>query len=229
MTKFIGVSGKIGSGKNYLADKLMELLAARGLKSEYVAFAAPLKDELTQVINVFNLHRNGKELSLPAVEEISKHFGFTSQQTTNLFNLLADDLESHPDLNGWSKTAGTRPAIQYLGTDIRRASYDNYWVDLVHANVPERADYVFATDARFPNEADSVRNRAGVLIRVEPSPEVINQRTAERDGLVLSAEARSHSSETALDDYENFDIIIGDSFDTEEVMKEIDDLLEIRS
>ena len=53
-------------------------------------------------------------------------------------------------------------------------------------------DFWVVTDVRFPSEADAIREHGGILIRV-------NRDTGYVD---------NHPSETALDDYMDFDYII---------------------
>lgn len=56
------------------------------------------------------------------------------------------------------------------------------------------------TDIRFPNEVEFVQRVGGKVVRIQ-APE----REVSRG---LSAEARLHPSETALDDFNNFDLVI---------------------
>jgi len=52
------------------------------------------------------------------------------------------------------------------------------------------------TDVRFPNEAEAIKKRDGILIRIDR-----NYVSTER----LNRIQQRHSSETALDDYDGFD------------------------
>ena len=68
------------------------------------------------------------------------------------------------------------------------------WVDAFFAGLPADA-FVLVPDVRFPNEADPIRARGGLLLRVEGDP--LGQRgDGTRDD--------EHPSETALDDYPHF-------------------------
>ena len=107
-----------------------------------------------------------------------------------------------------------RLLMQLLGTECgREILHPNIWVNSVFAdyrrslrnvkNVPTtgmrtsmlQADYPnwIITDVRFPNEADAIKQRDGVIIRV-------NSGRCNNDD--------NHPSETGLDKYMNFDYII---------------------
>jgi len=65
------------------------------------------------------------------------------------------------------------------------------------------------TDTRFPNEAEAVLNKKGLLIRVNRG-----------DG-----KTGTHPSETALDDYRNWDYVIDNNGTIEDLVKEIKRIL----
>ena len=72
------------------------------------------------------------------------------------------------------------------------------WVDAFFAGLPPDA-FVLVPDVRFANEADPIRARGGLMLRIEGDP--LQQRgDGTRDD--------DHPSETALDDYRHFDFII---------------------
>lgn len=221
MTTIIGISGKIGSGKNYLADKIIEKLGEEGKTSAYGSFAFALKNEMNQIMRAYYPYLASDDI-LSAVCSIAHDFKISSNHVARLLSMVKDDLKNNPNLDATvDRTEGVRRALQYLGTDIRRAENDNYWVDSFHSSLDLSVDYIFATDARFPNEADSVNKSGGVMIRIELPAEVIAERTSGRDGLLYSAEALSHPSETALDSYKCFDFYVGETFDISEVLSAI--------
>jgi hypothetical protein len=82
-----------------------------------------------------------------------------------------------------------RPIWQWWGTDFRRDLFsDRYWLsraeEQIQLNELAGFDCTILTDVRFPNEADLIRDRGGILIRIET-------------GLYMDA----HRSETELDDW----------------------------
>lgn len=82
-----------------------------------------------------------------------------------------------------------REFLQKLGTAVRNEIDPDFWVKaLFNAYVKN----IIIADVRFPNEAKAVKDAGGLLIRIN------------RPG----AGAGNHISETALDDYKDFDYII---------------------
>ena len=84
-----------------------------------------------------------------------------------------------------------RELLQGIGRGLRGAIDPNLWVKILFANTEGWSNYIIA-DVRYPNEIYAIKKRNGVLIRID------------RKG----AGAGNHSSETALDDYKEWDVHI---------------------
>jgi len=86
-----------------------------------------------------------------------------------------------------------REFLQKLGTDaLRMGLHDNVWVNALFADYkgPKMSEYNpsnwIITDTRFPNEAQAVKDKGGLVIRIDrPGVKPIN----------------NHPSEVALDDW----------------------------
>lgn len=89
-------------------------------------------------------------------------------------------------LEAWDATVGQ--LLQRLGTEVGRVLHPDAWVMALFADWGEHAHWVI-DDVRFPNEADAIKARGGLLVRLVG-------RHDEKD-----ARDREHVSETALDDY----------------------------
>lgn len=105
---------------------------------------------------------------------------------------------------GWNgeKDAEGRKLLQYVGTDVVRAMVPNFWVNFIIDILlmfRKEWDYVIIPDCRFPNEVERLKYYEidTVLVRVI--------RSNFDNG--LSDEAKSHISETALDNY-NYDYVL---------------------
>lgn len=208
----IGISGKIGAGKNYLATKLAEALQKHYLTSGETSYATALKDQATEIIEAFRQGITDEELSLIQnipIEQV-RHLRKITKNTVNNTNM-----------NGWSRSEEIRQTLQYLGTDIRRKQDDKYWVNKVEEYFDSNVDAMFIVDVRFPNEADKIHELGGYLIRIDVPDEVILQRTSKRDGLKYSAEALSHESEKALDNYRNYHLVVGENYNADEIITKI--------
>lgn len=92
---------------------------------------------------------------------------------------------------GWGDLT-PRKILQYLGTEVGRNLHPDIWVNsLLKSYNPER-DIWIIPDVRFPNEANAIKERGGILIRID------------QPGLPED----NHPSETALDDYRRWDVVI---------------------
>lgn len=220
MVTIIGISGKIGSGKNYLAEKLMQEFEALGNTIAEASFAGGLRDELNRVIKTIKVEALDGNTGVDIIDKIKNIYRFSEEEATLMYSCLINDIMHVDGLNANSRTESIRRALQILGTDIRRNQNTNYWVELFFAHVPA-ADFVLVTDVRFPNEADSILKNNGVLLRLELSQEIIDERIKERDGILYSDEAKTHRSEVALDDYKGFTFIVESKFDAKHLAMRI--------
>ncbi|MFW5872263.1 MAG: hypothetical protein ACOCUT_04075, partial [bacterium] len=104
----------------------------------------------------------------------------------------------HPDLPKGQMSI--REILQWWGTDIRREQNEDYWVLEMERFYSEfQGDLLIIDDVRFPNEADFGKN-SGFLVRIHPY-----------DGWIPGPYA-SHESETALDNYRDWDLEIKPDF-----------------
>ena len=115
-----------------------------------------------------------------------------------------------------------REFLQKLGTDaIRNGLHPNAWVNAAMAGykniitgydgkvpVAELPNWIF-TDCRFPNEAQAIKDRGGVIIRID------------RPGI---GPVNDHPSETALDDWD-FDYKILNASDLESLKQTVSVIL----
>lgn len=135
------------------------------------------------------------------------------QMTAIFINRPVDKLRSIEDKNSdtcMDQTVGV--ILQKLGTEVGRAIHKDAWVRSLFLHYEEGLSRWIIDDVRFPNEADEIKRRGGVVIRFEGDPGDVRKNTT-RD--------LTHPSETALDDYENFDVIIK----TEDFMNDLAGIL----
>ena len=105
------------------------------------------------------------------------------------------------DWNGEKDEEG-RHLLQYVGTDIVRTQYPDYWVDFIIGILKmfsDKWDYVLIPDCRFPNEIDKMK---------EAGFDVVHMRVVRPDyDNGLTSTAKNHPSETSLDNAE-YDMLI---------------------
>ena len=131
-----------------------------------------------------------------------------------LANIPVENTRSTADKNrllpGWDKTVGV--LLQDVGNGIRRSVHIDAWVlSLFDYWDAEGETRWVIHDVRYPNEADKIKAMGGVLIRLNGDP---------GQSAALNTCNHAHESETALDDYTGFDVII----DSDAFVDRMDDL-----
>lgn len=129
------------------------------------------------------------------------------------------DLKEVEDKRYVKKAGGywtPREILQHMGTEAYRAIDDSFWVkDLFRYIETNNLSNVVITDGRFPGEIDAVYQRGGIHIRMQ------------RDSVTF-VNNTTHSSETALDNYDKCDYYIdnnGSIMDLYDMAKQINRLI----
>jgi len=221
---FLTVSGKFGSGKDTIAPKLIKKLGYT--ETVHESFARPLKDEMDEIISHINNSNSQKE----AIETVKEQLDASNPEF--VVDVLWNDVKSGAVKSAYDRTLSTRRALQYWGTEVRRAIDDLYWVrKAMQTSIAKIAHgySIYVTDSRFPNEADAVSDFNGTIIRLFVSQEEQTRRLELRDGHAPSADAMTHTSEIAMDSYD-FDYIVNtDLYNADEVVDECFKLLTHKS
>ncbi|MGW1040008.1 hypothetical protein [Streptomyces sp. NPDC002547] len=157
----IGVSGYARSGKNEAANALVE----RGWRQ--AAFADKLREFVYAMDPLIPGPHGAGNLRLRQLVDAA---GWEYAK------------DNYPEVRSILQRAGTEAGRKVLGSDV--------WVDALFRE-HEDAPALVVTDVRFPNEAEAISRRGGILIRVE-RPGVGPKRG--KYGVV-------HESEVALDDW----------------------------
>lgn len=110
-----------------------------------------------------------------------------------------------------------REIMQGVGEKMRKV-YPDIWVDTVfNVTIPQLAEQGFdcfvISDVRYPNEGDKIHKEGGIVVKV----------TREGSGVTVGA---SHSSETAMRDYQDFDFVLDNSNSFEAYYQKLDKLME---
>ncbi|MFE6159821.1 hypothetical protein ACFQ7F_13020 [Streptomyces sp. NPDC056486] len=182
--KHIALLGKAGAGKDTIADRLTKAhLFTR------VAFADPLKVMALRI-----------DPFIPTTDRVS----------VRLSRLVAD--------TGWDYAKRTYPEVrrilQECGQTVRGLE-PSFWLDLALAKIDVASTWnlpVVVTDVRYRNEAEALRNRGFLLVRV-----------VRDDAASLTTEAAAHDSETELDDLQPHRFVF--NVGTRDDLNELADLL----
>ena len=138
----VGVCGFIGSGKDTVADYLVNFHEFRR-----ESFASTLKDA---VANVFGWDRTMLEGRTAQARE-------WREQVDPWWAARLD-----------MPTLTPRWVLQYWGTEVCRKSFhDDIWIASLENKLRTSQDHVVISDCRFPNEIASIRNVGGKIIWVQ--------------------------------------------------------------
>lgn len=141
----IGICGFIGSGKDTIADYLVNF---HGFRRE--SFANSLKDAVAHVFGWDRTMLEGR--TKQSREWREKRDEWWSQRL---------GMEITP-----------RYILQQWGTEVcRRAFHDDIWIAALENKLRNSQDDVVITDCRFPNEILAIRHAGGRVIRVIRGPE----------------------------------------------------------
>jgi hypothetical protein len=234
----IGISGKIGSGKDTIGTIIQYLTYNQGLREDQKV------DIVVALTNKNAVHKiEPKELAMFSKWHVKKFAGKLKQIVSILIGIPVEDLEKQEIKNSvlgeeWDRTISNnfkvnlpldmrkisvRQMLQWVGTDaMRDVIHPNIWVNALFTdyrinfeakNVEEWGknleDNWIITDVRFPNELQAVKDRKGISIRVI-------RRTTQ--GI------SNHPSEIALDDAK-FDYTIYNDGTIEELIEKVKQIL----
>ena len=141
----IGICGFIGSGKDTIADYLVNLHEFRR-----ESFANSLKDAVSQV---FGWDRTMLEGRTKQSRE------WRDQRDEWWSERLGMDITP-------------RWVLQYWGTDVLRKNFhDDIWIASLENKLRNSRDDIVISDCRFPNEIKSIKRAGGIVVRVVRGPE----------------------------------------------------------
>ena len=177
--KLIGISGKIGNGKDLLCDVINYVIT----EDYWTSFE----------------HYMYESTPVDAIYDNKKFAGILKDITCKLVGCNVSQLEDRQfkeaELGKEWDGLTPRKILQLLGTEAgRQIIHPNIWVNALFANYKPKENWI-VTDVRFPNEADIIKDKGGIMIRIN------------RPGTESHCGGQ-HLSETSLDAYDKFDYVI---------------------
>lgn len=245
MKNLIGISGKIGHGKDCVGNVLANLydeeslMFLQGLTDseliqqpigvgdsggyEIKKYASKLKDIVCLLIGCtreelenhefkdtplsddWKLHHieAGVGIINTYAEEVSKKRYVTLKEAEKAINEISPVNREIFEFKLSEESMTPRKLLQLLGTEAgRKIIHPNIWVNSLFSDYEPHSKWII-TDVRFPNEAEAIKERGGIVIRVNRHFENV---LIENDTWAVTD--HQHPSETALDDYTGFDYVI---------------------
>lgn len=174
----IGICGLIGSGKDTVADYLVNFHEFRR-----ESFASTLKDAVAAVFGWDRIMLEGRTKAAREWRE-------------QVDPWWAERLDM--------PTLTPRWVLQYWGTEVcRKAFHDDIWIASLENKLRNSRDNIVISDCRFPNEIASIRNAGGQIIWIKRGdlPEWYDIAVRANQGENLAIQQlkieKIHASETA--------------------------------
>lgn len=212
---FLVMSGKMGSGKDTIAPLVLDRLNKSNAYHLYYADA--LKNEADRIFEVIRKAPSAQK----AKEEVAEDFDMSAEHAASLVDAVYEELKADPSLHARSRTGGIRRVLQLLGTEVRRSVDPDYWVNIALASALIQLAAgrdVYVTDARFPNEIAACGGIGALTVRLNVTEQTQRDRLLERDGILPSEQALAHVSETSLDEFEGFGLILDNNGSVEQAV-----------
>jgi hypothetical protein len=228
----VGISGKLGSGKNEAAKQIEKLTRGVWSNVREKAFAEKIKLIVAAITGTTveeqyleNVKNMDPRKLVNFKEETSSALRSKARKVVSIMTSTEDSDKVPKELMSplHKKTIGElrEDIVQYytkflregelpldywtcgglqqhLGTYFRKFYREDIWAVSLFLDYDPRESWLI-TDLRFPNEVEEIKRRGGILIRMEGDPCGVRNRS-KRDP--------NHISETALDSFQGWDIII---------------------
>lgn len=162
------------------------------------------------IIGVTGLAGAGKDT---VGQHLVRKYGFTRRAFADSLKQLAvqinPQLEQTVVLFGWEmakKIPGNREFLQNLGHGARQVFGDNFWINQVFVDMPER---MVLTDLRYENEFERVMAAGGVVLRVtRPGLEPVNNHVTETGHATIPTDHTVVNMGSLAELYEQVDYIM---------------------
>ena len=209
--RLIGISGKIGAGKDTVGVIIRQLaITNNGADWDIRKLAGKLKIVASLLTGISIEKFEDQEFKKTI---LGPEWG--KETKSNPLNAI----EPFKDIT-FVEMMSVRDLLQKLGTEaMRNGLHQNTWVNALFADFKEDMHWII-TDMRFPNELEAVKKRHGITIRVVRPHGYTDPNTGVYKEMPLSY----HPSETALDGFE-FDYTINNDGDLDKLISLVREIL----
>lgn len=210
----IGICGFIGSGKDTIADYLVN---NHGFRRE--SFANTLKDAVSSVFGWDRELLEGRTKEARAWREQVDEWWSTKLNIPNLT---------------------PRWVLQYWGTEVcRKGFHDDIWITSLENKIRKTKDDIVISDCRFPNEIKSIKDTGGIVVRVvrgaEPEwyDDAVNVNKGDKYigwalGKARLEKLKIHASETAWVGTD-FDIVLDNNNTLDHLFNQVEKLVQVET
>lgn len=216
----VGISGKMGSGKDTVASLLAERFSQSGENVVIRSLADSLKEEVAKTVADALMSQSEQDFC-DSVTSWSRISSTQAQELLKVLNpLVASLLEQRVEPNKVTaellyRNPADKPLVRevlkFWGNDVRRAQNPDYWVDMAAVYTEEQRSMGVSCvipDVRRQNEAGFIKDAGGLLVRLNVSEDEQRRRLLRRDNKLSDGSAFTHITETDLDEYNRFDVIL---------------------
>ena len=198
----VGVSGKIGSGKNEVADMIsyLHFINPDGTYEEF--------EKQQWLRNKYLEHKayDQADSKLPGIHSFACNLKKCAAACTGIDYHDLEKRSQKSTIIPWLDIS-FRKLLQSLGEAVRCQINENFWVLSMLADYQD-SDFWIVSDVRYKNEADELLSRGALLIR-------INRTTDSSD---------VHQSEVDLDSYDKFSYIIENDGSLEDLYNKVKEI-----
>lgn len=195
----IGISGKKQVGKS-TSGIILDYICVYAME-DLVILSPYVKEEINKRIYTTRYNTN----------YIKSFANILKSMAAHLCNVNEYDYEDGKFKSEIDSTTGLthREVLQKIGESMRNTFGDDIWIkSLFSEGYDPKYDTWIITDVRYRNEADYIKDKGGILIR-------INRNTGYND---------NHKSETDLDDYDKFDYIVDNNGTIDQLIDKMVDI-----
>ncbi len=180
----IGIHGEMGAGKDTLADNFIAQMRGLYVKRRFAAGVREAAEILTGIPAARMYSDEEKAIQIASRQFASQEFDEVVRQmlakvapsfeatedwrsaVPEFASVLCDAVPQHERFDQRVKPITVGRLLQLLGTEcFRRCVGASVWVDYLFASVGGGGAVVIP-DTRFENEAEAIRARGGVVVRV---------------------------------------------------------------
>ena len=224
MTKIIGISGKKQSGKttvgNFLfgcammSNDLIEYAQVNPsgelivpyedvsgetkpcvfpVDSSHPSMVSYMRENVWHDLKIYNFADNLKKICIEILGLTERQCYGTEEEKSSNTNFDWSNMVLYGSKKSSAKMTA-REVMQYVGTDFFRRIYPQVWVESTIRKIQkESPNLAVVVDCRFENEVKGIQDVGGKVIRLSRN---------------IFGDKDQHPSETALDEYKDFDFVL---------------------